>query len=127
MEKPIPTTSAAATPMCFSSFGTSGYMSRSFWRMLNCTSTDSCYMIAATLLVLVFGYAQKIFGGMRVFLVDDVHCKTVRRKMDSEMEEEFLDCIFGISSNWAPFKPNHTNDGLNFSPQKTKKHQETSM
>jgi hypothetical protein len=27
------------------------------------------------------------------------HCKTVRRNMDSEMEEEFLACMIGISFN----------------------------
>jgi hypothetical protein len=32
-------------------------------------------------------------------LANGEHYKTVHRKMGSEMEEEFLDCILGISSN----------------------------
>ena len=55
-------------------------------------------MIEALLLVLVFVYVQRIFGGMNDFRVDGVHCKIVHRKMDSGMEEDFLDCKPGISS-----------------------------
>jgi hypothetical protein len=40
---------------------------------------------------------------MHGFQAIDVHCKTVRRKMDSGMEEEFLGCRLGISSNLSAF------------------------
>ena len=66
---------------------------------LNCMCTDSCYMIEKSLLVLVFGFGQKLFGGTNGFLVDGVHCKIVRHKMDNGMEEEFLGCKPDISSN----------------------------
>ena len=56
-------------------------------------------MIEASLLVLVFVIGQNQFVGMHGSLANGVHYKTVHRSMDSEMEEEFLDCILGISSN----------------------------
>jgi hypothetical protein len=60
-------------------------------------------MIATSLPVLVFEHAQKIFVDMSGFPVYGVHCKIVRHRMDSGMEEEFLDRMLGISSNKGAF------------------------
>ena len=56
-------------------------------------------MIEESLPVLAFVYGLKQYLGMYDSLVNGVHCKIVRRNMDSGMEEEFLDCKPGISYN----------------------------
>ena len=59
----------------------------------------NCCMLEASLLVLAFEIWQNRFVGMRGSLANGENYKTVRRNMDSETEEVFLDCMFGISSN----------------------------
>jgi hypothetical protein len=44
-------------------------------------------------------YEQNQSLGMRDSLANGEHYKTVHHNMDSETEEEFLDCKLGISSN----------------------------
>jgi hypothetical protein len=56
-------------------------------------------MIEESLLVPVFGCGQNLFAGMHGSLANGVHYKTVLRRIDSGMEEEFLGCKPGISSN----------------------------
>jgi hypothetical protein len=55
-------------------------------------------MIAASLLVLAFVNVQNQSLGMHGSLANGVRYKTVLHKMDSETEEESLDCKCGISS-----------------------------
>ncbi len=99
IEKPMPMTSAAATPYVFEFFMAKVNMSLTLRLHPNCNCTDRNCMIEASSLALVFVNVQNQFLGMHGSQVNDVHCKIVRHKMDSETEEEFLDCKFGISSN----------------------------
>ena len=61
--------------------------------------TDRNCKIEASILALVVVCGRKKFVGMNDFQVYGAHYKIAPRKMDSGMEEEFLHCILGISSN----------------------------
>ena len=65
----------------------------------NCKSIGTSCMIGASSLALVSERVQGQSLGTRGSLANGERYKTVRHKMDSETEEEFLDCILGISSN----------------------------
>ena len=66
--------------------------------------TGSYYMIEASLLALAVGCEQSRCVDKRGFLVVCVHCRIVRRSMDSETVEEFLvDIVWHCILIKAPF------------------------